>query len=228
MLYYVGISVIFFIVGFVVIPLLVQLGLADPDMANNVSAECWGICATVLVLMLVIDLREYNQWRSVKDKVYERITRQLYGIFAEFTNICECTHGGGVKPNETMDEFFRRMNLTQLEELNRKIKLNKLGKKYLLKGEFASLFEAREQYLSTIEAKYFKFLDPEITRSLMEIQDNLHGLSRSIRIKKKMTWLGYTDEQFFERVSMMIHNIVKEIYKMHTSTSIEIFPLSTE
>lgn len=221
--YYLMYVVSLLIFRYIILPFWVLNETITNEQAYNLYSESWGLIFTIILLILVLDLRESIKWRSVKSKVYNRISIQLSGIFSEFVNLCECIIGGAKAPNESMDDFLRRLQRTQLEELNRRIELNDIAKKHLPEGAFADLFDARKQYLSNIEMKYFNFLDSEVVLSLMEIQDNLNQLSMSIRIQAR-AFLAPTDEEFFEEISTLIHNTVREIYNLNTEKrEIEIF-----
>jgi len=169
--------------------------------------------------------REYLSWKPVEHYVFTRISKQIFGIFTELANLCKCTRGGGVPEGETLEKFFRRIFSKQLEELDEKVELNDIGKKYLVKETFASLLEKREQYLNNIEMKYSKFLPPKLVESLMVIQDNLHSLSLNVRTRGKMkSFFGLSDEEYFKLVSAIIQRIIKEIYKIQQLSEIEIYP----
>jgi len=174
--------------------------------------------------MFIIELREYSQWRPVKDRVMKMIGREVYELFIDFTNVCKCTHGGGKSREESFEEFKKRIFFAQLEELNKMVELNELGRKWFSKGGLATLYETRAKHLGDIEAKYSRFLDALLRLSLMEIQDNLNSLSLDLHIKKIELgdWFK-SEERFLSLVSMRIHKITKEIYKLH-KTEIEIYP----
>ena len=225
MWYYVLIAIIFLILAFI-FPFLARFGLVNPDLANNLAAECGGISATILLLMFIIELREYTQWRPVRDKVMKTIGKEIYELFTEFVNVCECTHTFGKSRKESFEESFRRLFFIQLEELNKKVELNELGRKYFSRGGFATLYETRAKHLGDIEAKYSRFLGSPLRLSLMEIQDNLNSLSLDLHIKKNLEDWFKSEEQFLKSVSTKIHNIMKEIYKVH-KMRIEIYPKQT-
>lgn len=225
MKYYIIVAIIFLTMSLVAMPLLVRFGFAGREMANNISVEFLGLAITVLVLMFAIEWREYDQWRPVKDKVMKIIGREIYRLFEDFTNVCVCTHFGGMSMEESIGEFNKREFLTQLEELNEKVELNDLGKKYFIEGSLAPLYVRRAKYLSDIEARYSRFLDAPFRLSLMEIQDNLNHLGVLLSIEKEAlgkTFWWWTEESFLSVISTRIHNVVKEIYKIH-KMGIEIY-----
>ena len=195
------------------------------DFGVNLLTDAIFSIFTIVFLSWLFNYRDYLNWKPVKHSVFKRIGKQIFGIFTELANLCRCTRGGEVPEGETLEQFFRRIFFKQLKELNEKVELNEIGKKYLVKEKFASLLEKREQYLNNIEMKYSKFLPPKLVGSLMVIQDNLHSLSLNVRTRGKMkSFFGLSDEKYFKLVSAIIQRIIKEIYKIQQLSEIEIYP----
>lgn len=222
MLFYVGFSIILLVLSFGIIPLCVEFGLTSSSFADNLKAECWGIFFTVIVIMLVLDLREYFQWRPIKDKVMETIGTELYEIFRDFAGLCKCPHYSWIDIEESGEEYAERIFFTQLEQLKEKVELEEQGKKVFSNGYLATLLERVASHLSEVEAKYSRFLDAELRLSLMEIQDTLNRFSIDLILRKKEPSWYENDELFFLIVSNNIQTIVEEIYKIH-KMGIEIF-----
>lgn len=195
-------------------------------MAANFITEIFGLIFTLAFFIVLFESREKLEWKSIGDTVLKRLGREIHGLFVDLANVCKVTRGGGVPPNVTFNEFFRQLFFIQLEELNKKVELNALGKKYFSKGALSTLFKERGEYLSELELKYGKFLDPTLVKSLMEIQDNLYHLSIELGLKKSGSTWFVDEEEFFKLVTLRIHRIVQEIYKIHEM--VEIYPRKTK
>ena len=65
-------------------------------------------------------------------------------------------------------------------------------------------------------------LDSSLRRSLMRIEFVLNALNRNLRMRKKPIFRSIPDESFFDMMSILIHEIIREIYKIH-KMGIEIF-----
>jgi hypothetical protein len=193
------------------------------DIGVNLFTDAIFSIFTIVFLSWLINYRENLSWKSVKVHVLKQISKHLYSIFNNFTNLCQCTHGDGVGRDETREQFFRRIFFIQLEELNEKVELNPTGQKFL--DKFISFFEKKEQHINLIEMKYSKFLDPKLVESLMVIQDNIQTLILNVRTRKNIKEMfGVSDEDYFKLISLIIHRIVKEIYKITKFSGIEIYP----
>lgn len=212
--YYFPIALSFIIVSAIFLS-LGRIGFMPSDWALGLASECWGISATVLFLMLLLELREYRQWSPVREKVLESIGRELYELFTDFTPLCKCTHTSGKAREESGEEYAERLFFTQLKQLNKKVELEEEGIEFFSKGGFATLFEKVASRLSNIEAKYSKFLHAPLRLSLMEIQDVLHSFSIDLSLRKEEPSWFDNDELFFQIVSFNIQTIVEEIYKIH-------------
>jgi len=195
------------------------------DIGVNLLTDAIFSIFTIVFLSWLFNYRDNLSWKAVKHLVFKRINKQIFGIFTELANLCKCTRGGGVPEGVTLEQFQREIFFKQLEELDEKVELNEIGRKYLVKETFASLFEKREEYLNKIEMKYSKFLPPMLVESLMVIQDNLHSLSLNVQIREKTkSFFGFSDEEYFRVISAIIQRIIKEIYKIQQLSEIEIYP----
>lgn len=186
------------------------------DIGVNFLTDSIFMMFTIIFLSWLINYRANLSWKSVKKYVFKRISTQIFGLFTDLSNFCKCTSVGGMAEGETMEQFRKNIFFRQLEELNAGCKLNSIGRKYFLTDSLATLFDKREQYLNNIETKYSRFLEPKLVESLAIIQDNLHVLNQSIKIREKMKEsFGINDEQYFESIETTINKIFKEIYKIY-------------
>ena len=221
--FYLGIIVILitFILG--IVPLLIQRELITPSFAENLVAECIGIFLTVILIMGVLDLREYFQWKPVKDMVLRKIGIEVFTLFRLFTRYCECmTSLPELAEGESYYEYMRRSFKSDLEVLRLGVTLTEIGKDQFLMGEIARVLSDTARYLADIEARYSRFLDSSLRFSLMKIQEELDRLARTASHSKEIPlWYG-SKEVFLGLIERQIHDFVKEIYKMHEEMEIEI------
>lgn len=66
--FYLGIAIILIVFILGIVPLLVQRELITASFAENLVVECIGIFLTLILIVGVLDLREYFQWRPLKLK----------------------------------------------------------------------------------------------------------------------------------------------------------------
>jgi len=115
------------------------------DIGVNLLTDAIFSIFTIVFLSWLFNYRDNLSWKAVKHLVFKRISRQIHGIFTELANLCKCTRGGGVPEGVTLKQFQRGIFFKQLEELNERVELNEIGRKYLVKETFAPLFEKREE-----------------------------------------------------------------------------------
>lgn len=224
--FYLGIVIVLitFILG--IVPLLIQRELITPSFAENLVAECVGIFLTVILIMGVLDLREYFQWRPAKDMVLRKIGRELRSVFTVFTHVCEGTTTSlyDIAGDESSyEEFKRRTFKPNLESLRINVKLNDFGRKEFLEGKFAKIFRKKVEDLADIEARYSRFLGSSLRLSLMRTQEEISDLAATTSRSKEISFWYGNEEVFLGLIERRIHNIVREIYKMHEEMEIEIW-----
>ena len=213
----VGLIVFVSLIEFVLIP----YEILDYNLGINLISESIGILFTIIFLTWLFSLRETRQWKIVKDEVIRRIGVKVYDICFDFINLL--TLSVQTPPEATVEEY-KRIFFTQLEEVYRKeqIKLNNLGKQTLPKQEFIRSLRDGHDYLDNLETKYSKFLDPSLTRSLMKIKFMLNALNRNLGMRKKPVFRSIPDDKLSDMMSILIHEIIKEIYVIH-KMGIEIY-----
>lgn len=205
------------LIGFVFIP----YKILDYNLGINLISESVGILFTIIFVTWLFSLRESRQWKLVKDEVIRRIGIRIHDICFHFINLIKLSVQ--TPPEATVKEY-KKIFLTQLEEANRKeqIELNNLGKQTLLKKEFIKSLKDDCDYLNNVETKYSKFLDPSLTRSLMRIEFMLNAFNRNLRMREKPIFKSISAENFFDLMAILIHEIIREIYKIH-KMGIEIY-----
>lgn len=193
-------------IWFVVIPF-------DRDLGYGLFTNIIVTIATIILLMYLIESRDDSEWKPVKQKVYDRIGIELDAILSLSFDLYEITWTATTPPNITIG--LRDLVMLWSDETSdaRFAEcLRRRAREELREGKYLSFFEARRRILSEIEAKYSRFLRPDLVGSLMEIQNNL----LSITIYHSL--LDPTDEddqeQTFNEISERIHNIIKEVQKI--------------
>jgi len=178
---------------------LLPLALGGEQLAANFLAEVFGLLFTLVILVMILDYREWLEWKSVEHRVRKRIQGQILGLFAELSIFCKM---------KGADSFENQLNRLASE----KIELTKEAKsdllEYDLRRDWEWILDSRRKNLSEIEAKYLRFLDSEIQASLMDIQDYLNSLCIQFRLRHTK------DEDFVESFSSWTGKIMKEVLKL--------------
>lgn len=181
--------------------------LSGHELAGNFITEIGGLFFTLVIFVMLIELREKLEWKSVENRVKRRIGYQIYNLFEYFCNVCDVNVMCDLAPAET---FVERLVDKRLEALaSEEIKLNEFAKKELWDAAFRHGFELTldsvVKNLARIEDKYSRFLDSETQTSLMDIQDYSYRLSVELRLRSG------EDEDFNDSVLYWIRKITKEI-----------------
>jgi uncharacterized membrane protein YheB (UPF0754 family) len=186
------------------------LALSGEQLAANFLAEIFGLLFTLVIFVMIFDFREWLEWKSVEDRVRDRIRREVLGLFAELSIFCkmEREHFDSIAEKKRGDLFEKQLNRLASE----KIELTKEAKRDLLEEDLRRnwewILDSRRKNLGQIEKKYLKFLDSEIQASLMDIQDYLDSLCLQFRLRHTR------DEDFFESFSSWTGKIMQQILKL--------------
>jgi len=200
----------------VVFPSLIRSQVLSPDYGHNLISELWGILATVLLFMIILDLREELLKKSLKKKLFERIGTELHDNFTVITKFVEVSE---------------KAPLDQLKELSNKEKLemSQGAYKYFPKPEspvdafsLNRLLKSRER-LGDLELKFLESMEPNLRLSLMEIQYNLDRLHHAFYDLSLLDKESFLVDSLIEMMLKPVHTIIKEIYKIH-KMGIEIRP----
>ena len=215
--YYLLIAVVFLILIVVVFPSLIQGQVISRDFGHNLISEFWGILATLVLLIMIFEMREELLKKSLKERIFERIGTELHDDFEVLKDFVK------VSQKEPLD---------QLEELSQKekVELSQHAYRYFPKPEnpidaffLDRLLKSRER-IGDLESKYFELMEPQLRISLMEIQRNLDRLNSAIDTIDRLGGESLED-WFFELMLKSVHTIIREIYKIH-KMGIEIYPSS--
>lgn len=208
----------YFLTGFFLLALSIGFlpsALNGNDISANFLSETWGLFFTLVIFVMLFELRESLEWKSVEDRVKRRIGKRIHAIFIELSTFCEVNR---VLFGEKIfdDEAWKELENKQLEELTSKeIRLNDFAKEALkdtnTRLSLASTLDSRRAYLSEVEAKYFKFLDSELQTYLMDIQDYLEALSFELRVRRSK------EQNFHKSIAKLIGKIMKEIAHVRQS-----------
>ena len=189
---------------------LLLKALEGGELESNFLAEVFGLLFTLVIFVMFFDLREKLEWKSVEDRVKQRISRQIRGLFIDLSGLCVIDR---VVFGPFSKEKFEEMDLKQLNKLaSEDVTIHDEAKKSLLKNDFRMqyrrLIESRATSIGKIEERYFRFLDSDVQASLMDIQDHLDNLSYVFVVPYAKR------ERFFESISSSIGEIMKEIDKL--------------
>ena len=223
--YYFLTAVVLVILNVVVFPYLIQGQVISRDFGDNLISEFWGILATLVLLIVIFEIREQLVKKSLKERLFERIGRQLYLVFNIIRKfVVTKRHSVRLSRQEFLDELKEQSSKESLI-------LDDYAWNYLPKPadrlyglELESLFRSRS-VLGDLEVKYLEFLEPELRLSLMEIQHSLDALKSTVHFMREME---VDLEVLSKSISKDIHCIMKEIYKIHAKTGIEIFPSTSK
>ena len=219
-LYYIFVVIILIILSFVVLFVFVPI---NPDLNYNIFSEIWGIIATVLLLMFVVEYREYKEWESVEKSVKTRLGIQLYGLFTILARFIypdpfetRPSKKEVIKILENLNEM-RGPTLTQYAHENFIPELADETSVFLIE----SLFEHKQNIIE-LEMKYSRFLKPNLIYSLMEIQDSLNSIKNYFNLLKTYSESMQLQEIVEKAMPKPILGIMKELYRIH-KMGIEIY-----
>lgn len=206
-----------------ILVILVPSGLLTSDAGTNLATEIFGIIVTIFVIDRLLHWDENRLWKKVKNQVYDRLGEEIYYIIVDLIYYVDLPSGlvtFGVGSGETMREALRRNFFKKIDFLCKAdlISMNDLFKKIILKGGFGEIYAKRQEYLSDIEAKYFRFLTPEILIPLMNIQRRLHSIDLRIRGRQKSIKRGWiileTEEEFCKMISLIVLKLFKDVCRL--------------
>jgi len=179
-------------------------------MAANFVSEIWGLFFTLGIFIVILEFREWLEWKSVEDRVKKRIGRQIRMLFAELSIFCEVerVHFDPHSKEKRIKLIEKQLNTLASE----KIRFTKEANEDLLKKDlrlrYERLLDSKRNNLGRIEERYSKFLGSEVRASLMDIQEYLDGLSLELRVRH------IKNTVFFESISNLVGKIMKEILKL--------------
>lgn len=207
-----GILVLSLIIALV--PTYLWLIPYDHDLGYGIFSNLVGMIGTIVFLMYLFETRDNHEWKPVKQKVYDRIGIELDAILNLSLDLFE-PRWTVLKPPAIA---IRLEDLVWLwsEKTNDSEFANALresAKIELSEGKYLEIFETRRKLLNEIETKYSRFLQPDLTISLMEIQNNL--LSITIYNNVLLRTSDKHQDLILEKISKKFHTIIKEIYKIH-------------
>ena len=174
-----------FILGsfsFIIFPVLINQGVFSQGFGENLSSEFIGLLVTLFLFVVIIEARDVLAWKKVEKRVKERIGRQMKFLFNTFIDTYGTNPPRGITGPLDVDVY--RKSLIELKnkilEDPEKFELSSRGHAFVTSDDFmllnAPYIEARRIILSDLEGKYWRFLNPEIQTSLMNIQEELEAL----------------------------------------------------
>lgn len=206
MFWYILIALILTILLFLIYP----IAKSGDELAGNFLAEMWGLYFALGFFVMLFELRERLEWKSVENRVEKRIGKQIRGLFAELSILCkiERAHVDPLSKKKQAELVERQLDTLASENIEFTLEAKKELLKEDLRRSYERFLDSRANNLVRIEERYSRFLDSEVQTSLMDIQDYLDGLSLEFRIRH------IRDEDFFKSVSYWIGKIMREISKL--------------
>ena len=188
--------------------------------AENLTTEIIGAILIVYFIDYFLKKQDKEEWGKVGKYVLRSLGVEIRGLITDIMMFCETETSSAVslpdtKP-ETMQKCLKENFYQRLDELHNKeeIRIKGSQKSNLLKENTLSLFESRRNKISNIEAKYLKFINPKIIKSLVEIQDELENMKIDVGIytkDKRIRALFFSDEEaIYELIASRFKKIIDE------------------
>lgn len=200
----------------------------NPDLNLNLFSEIWGIIATVLLLMVVIEYREYKEWKTSEKQVNKRLGLQLYGIFDILARFVYPTPYELRPSKEEVTRILKELNTMKDPPLTKYVYQNFLPKPVDSASLFLleNLFEYKQNIVE-LEMKYSRFLQQDLMYSLMEIHDNLNSIKNYFNLLKTYPNDVQLPKVIEQAMPKPVFRIMKELYKIH-KMGLEIRPKQSE
>lgn len=215
------------VIGFWIIP----YGVLEYNLAINLLTSSIFMVLTIVLLTLFINLRETIIWKKVEDEVHWSIS---FAVSEIFNGILDAVENGlmtkmsvmGIQNNEDRKKIY----LIKLRDLKdaKEIRLDQLYVKSFLEHKDLEPFASVSVRLSDIQIKYYRFLSPELTLSLMRLQTAIFGLETISLLVSSMEKLAKEYTATFPQVSpgrpletwipqsisLPFKRMIEEIYKI--------------
>lgn len=212
----------FIIIVSLVILIIVESKFLPIDLRLNLIAEFVGIIVTVILLNFFLSWKEKYKWELVKKDIYDFFQREIRLIYMDISLFLE--GGTCVLTSDEREENEEKNFYSILEERakSQELKLSNDANNICTQNNYDELFELRKKNLDMLELKYSKFLPPEIISALVLIEYNLYRVALNIkRIKKD----NNKKHIYLPELKQNIHNIIKEIHKLHVESKVKIYYL---
>jgi hypothetical protein len=209
------------------------------DLALRFLPTVVSILFTLTFLGIFFDLREARQWRNVEKQVMKKLRGELqltFFLLKRFIDLSEIGVTQELSSRKSTEEELKDLSHLSLDKVTKKSEeaveagkqnladyefhLSNEGIQLLYEGKYNGQFELRRQFLNDIEAKYAKFLNPELVSCILEIQNGLQNISinanafTEIKSDKSQVFL----ERFFStETARYMHNVIVETEKIADS-----------
>lgn len=219
----------------ILVILIIIIGISyfwyKEDFLIGLITNFLSIFVSVIIIEGILKYPEIMRWKKVENEIMSILKRELHGIFIDLRNLVKHNSVGIMSNNGTEEEMFNEIDKRNLIEISEKTEVSDVGKKWLQNSE--KLFMYRANKLSNIEAKYFKFLKPNIISSLIRIQDGLNSMHTNTEIFKKQkgqyaffSWFKSEDD-YYKFISNMVNGIFKELRVIYEKEQIDFLVNST-
>ena len=228
-IYWLILSAVFTLFALLVWFWLIPYGILEYNLAVNLFTSSIFTVLTIIFLNWLFIVREENEWKTVKDKVYSMVQGELGLLFDEILGYIE--NGLMLKISLlSLDKKTRKgASFSELCELKdtKELKLNTEELKLFLEGKTPETFSDVAQNLSNIELKYSRFLPSQLALSLLRIQDSIRMLETIAELHIKIEGLNPTlraimlkplqamENEIPKIVSASFKILIEEIHKIH-------------
>ncbi len=167
---------------FIIFPSLKLNGIINEDLALNLFSETWGLLFTLLFFVVIIELKDFFEWKPVRARIMRRIGNQLFDIIWDIDMLIDAENDSTMEGIENVD--FNKLTKKKLDALvqgNFKVTLQ-FGDQ-VITTKLSQKYEAREAVINNIISRYGKYLLSEIHSSLMDIEEYLGQVSFELGVK---------------------------------------------
>ena len=205
-LYYSTIAVALFILFIYCLPLAWE----GNDIAANFLSEVFGLLFTLAIFIVILDFREWLEWKKVEDRVKRRIGILIRATFDTLSIFCtvESVHYEPHSKEKQIELVEKQLNTLASKDF----KFTQQAENNLLdvniRRDFAKILDSRANRLGGIEERYSKLLGSEVRASLMDIQEYLDNLRIDFGSPHRQ------NEEYFDSVRALIRKIMVETQKL--------------
>lgn len=180
------------------------------DFAIRFMPTLIGLVFNFAIFIVFFDLREYLEWKTVRDKIMRRIGDQLHSILWDVALLLDAEIDTTMSDITEVD--FNKLSKKYLNAMaSGNFKLTNVWKDKEINSKLANMFLLKENMLGEIEGRYGKFLKSDIQCSLMNVEEYLHNLSWDF------TLTTILENHKPDKIPDLIHKIGQEIDYLNKS-----------
>lgn len=157
------------------------------DIGVNVATDSLFTAMTILVINLFLVARQNHEWNSVKAQVNEKIANTVSGLLYQLLNLCEISTEKNdvhavVVELATSEKRILREDIVEHLSQSANHHHHRKGKSYVAEHYYNSesyleTFRDDKKYLHDLRIDYSRFIEANITSSIMKLENECDGLS---------------------------------------------------